>query len=113
MTTYATEWRAASACLSADPELFFPVAQGSAADGQTSSALQVCASCTVRQQCLDFAMTTGEAHGIWAAPRPTSGSGPGAGRCAAARGSGPARRHRTLAPHDRVMFGRDRVGVPT
>jgi WhiB family transcriptional regulator, redox-sensing transcriptional regulator len=70
MTTYATEWRAASACLSADPELFFPIAQGSAADGQTSSALQVCAGCTVRQQCLDFAMTTGEAHGIWGGTTP-------------------------------------------
>ena len=70
MTTYATEWRAASACLSADPELFFPVAQGSAADGQTSSALQVCAGCTVRQQCLDFALATGEADGIWGGTTP-------------------------------------------
>jgi WhiB family transcriptional regulator, redox-sensing transcriptional regulator len=70
MTDYATEWRAASACLSADPELFFPVAQGSAADGQTSSALRVCAGCAVRQQCLDFAMTSGEAHGIWGGTTP-------------------------------------------
>ena len=70
MTDYATEWRAAGACLSADPELFFPVAQGSAADGQTSSALRVCAGCPVRQQCLDFAMTTGEAHGIWGGTTP-------------------------------------------
>jgi WhiB family transcriptional regulator, redox-sensing transcriptional regulator len=65
MTHYATEWRAASACLSADPELFFPIAEGAAAAGQTSTALRVCAGCTVRQQCLDFAMATGEAHGIW------------------------------------------------
>jgi WhiB family transcriptional regulator, redox-sensing transcriptional regulator len=65
MTLYAAEWRAAGACLSADPELFFPVAEGSAAAGQTSTALRVCAGCAVRQQCLDFAMTSGEAHGIW------------------------------------------------
>jgi WhiB family redox-sensing transcriptional regulator len=65
MTTYATEWRAAGACLAADPELFFPIAQGSAADRQISTALRVCAGCAVRQQCLDFAMQTGEAHGIW------------------------------------------------
>jgi WhiB family transcriptional regulator, redox-sensing transcriptional regulator len=70
MTDYATEWRAAGACLSADPELFFPIAQGSAADGQISSALRVCAGCGVRQQCLDFAMTTGEAHGIWGGTTP-------------------------------------------
>ncbi len=70
MTDYATEWRAAGACLSADPELFFPIAEGSAADGQTSSALRVCAGCAVRQQCLDFAMTTGEADGIWGGTTP-------------------------------------------
>jgi WhiB family redox-sensing transcriptional regulator len=70
MTDYATEWRAAGACISADPELFFPVAEGSAADGQTRSALRVCAGCGVRQQCLDFAMTTGETHGIWGGTTP-------------------------------------------
>ena len=59
MTDYATEWRAASACLSADPELFFPIAQGTAADRQISTALRVCAGCAVRQQCLEFAMQTG------------------------------------------------------
>src|ERR1700723_2328951 len=41
MTHYATEWRAASACLSADPELFFPIVEGSAADGQTSTLPRV------------------------------------------------------------------------
>jgi WhiB family redox-sensing transcriptional regulator len=70
MTIYATEWRAAGACLSADPELFFPIAEGSAADRQISSALRVCAGCAVRQQCLDFAMASGEAHGIWGGTTP-------------------------------------------
>jgi WhiB family transcriptional regulator, redox-sensing transcriptional regulator len=70
MTDYATEWRAASACLSADPELFFPIAEGAAADPETSTALRVCAGCAVRQQCLDFAMATGEAHGIWGGTTP-------------------------------------------
>ena len=65
MTDNATEWRASSACLSADPELFFPIAQGSAADRQISSALRVCAGCPVRQQCLDFAMASGGGHGTW------------------------------------------------
>ena len=70
MTDYATGWRAASACLSADPELFFPVTEGSAAAGQISSALQVCAGCAVRQPCLDFALQSGEAHGIWGGTTP-------------------------------------------
>src|ERR1700685_3894286 len=76
MTHYSTEWRAASACLSADPELFFPIAEGSAADGQTSTALRVCAGCAVRQQCLDFAMATGEAHGTGGGPPPDEGTRP-------------------------------------
>jgi WhiB family transcriptional regulator, redox-sensing transcriptional regulator len=70
MTEYATEWRGAGACLSADPELFFPIATGGPATGQVSNALHVCAGCTVRQQCLDFAMKTNEAHGIWGGTTP-------------------------------------------
>ena len=70
MTTYATDWRAAGACLSADPELFFPIPQGAIAERQISSALRVCAGCAVRQQCLDFAMQTAEAHGIWGGTTP-------------------------------------------
>jgi WhiB family redox-sensing transcriptional regulator len=71
MTEYASDWRGAGACLSADPELFFPIATGTlAADWQVSSALRVCASCAVRQQCLDFAMRTNEAHGIWGGTTP-------------------------------------------
>jgi WhiB family redox-sensing transcriptional regulator len=70
MTTYATDWRAASACLTADPELFFPIPQGALGDRQISNALRVCAGCTVRQQCLDFAMRTAESHGIWGGTTP-------------------------------------------
>ena len=70
MTIYATDWRAAGACLSADPELFFPIPQSAIADRQISRALQVCAGCAVRQQCLDFAMQTAEAHGIWGGTTP-------------------------------------------
>jgi WhiB family transcriptional regulator, redox-sensing transcriptional regulator len=70
MTIYATDWRAASACLSADPELFFPIPQGPVANQQISAALGVCAGCTVRQQCLDFAMQTAEMHGIWGGTTP-------------------------------------------
>jgi WhiB family transcriptional regulator, redox-sensing transcriptional regulator len=65
MTDFAADWRAAGACLSADPELFFPIAPGSLADRQTAVALRVCAGCQVRKQCLDFAMASGEADGIW------------------------------------------------
>jgi WhiB family redox-sensing transcriptional regulator len=70
MIEYATNWRAAGACLSADPDLFFPIAVGTAADDQVSQALRVCGDCQVRRQCLDFAMQTGEASGIWGGTTP-------------------------------------------
>lgn len=71
MTEFATEWRSASACLSADPDLFFPIATaGPAEERQVAIARRVCAGCSVKQQCLDFAMRSGEAHGIWGGTTP-------------------------------------------
>ncbi len=70
MSHYATDWRATGACLSADPELFFPIAASSYSPRQVTRALHVCAGCTVREQCLDFAMRTNESHGIWGGTTP-------------------------------------------
>ncbi len=70
MSEYGTEWRAAGACVSANPELFFPIATGAAALKEVARAQQVCAGCRVRQECLDFAMRSGEMHGIWGGTTP-------------------------------------------
>src|ERR1700758_820929 len=70
MIEYASNWRAASACLNADPDMFFPVAVSNAASKQVSRALRLCQECTVRQHCLDFAMQTGEKDGIWGGTTP-------------------------------------------
>ena len=70
MIEYATNWRAASACLNTDPDVFFPVAVGTAASKQVARALRICDGCTVRQQCLDFAMRSGEKDGIWGGTTP-------------------------------------------
>ena len=71
MREYAAEWRATGACLSADPDLFFPIATGGpAATAQIMMAQRICAGCPVRQQCLDFAMRTGETNGIWGGTTP-------------------------------------------
>jgi WhiB family redox-sensing transcriptional regulator len=70
MIEYASNWRAASACLNADPDMFFPVAVGTAASKQVSQALRLCQGCTVRQHCLDFAMQSGEKEGIWGGTTP-------------------------------------------
>jgi len=71
MTIYATDWRAAGACRSADPELFFPIATGVAVTAtQVMKAQRICADCGVRQQCLEFAMQNGEVHGVWGGTTP-------------------------------------------
>jgi WhiB family transcriptional regulator, redox-sensing transcriptional regulator len=71
MIEYAANWRAASACLNTDPDVFFPVAVGTAtASKQTARALRICHGCPVRQQCLDFAMQSGEKDGIWGGTTP-------------------------------------------
>jgi len=70
MNYYATEWRESGACLTADPELFFPVAAGAMGSRQADQARQVCAGCRVRRECLQFAMEMGEAHGVWGGTTP-------------------------------------------
>ena len=68
----AADWREAGACLTADPDLFFPIAvgDGDTAGQQVSRALRICADCPVRQQCLEFAMRTREPAGIWGGTTP-------------------------------------------
>ena len=58
-------WRLSAACRSADPELFFPVSSIGKSLEQTVEAKAVCAPCLVRRQCLDFALRTRQAHGVW------------------------------------------------
>jgi WhiB family redox-sensing transcriptional regulator len=58
-------WMDAGACRSEDPDLFFPVsAQG---DGklQTLQALTVCRRCPVQRECLRYAVTNRQRHGVW------------------------------------------------
>jgi WhiB family transcriptional regulator, redox-sensing transcriptional regulator len=70
MTEFARQWRAAGACLSADPDLFYPITSGRGVTSETRMALRICAGCPVRQQCLDFAMRSPEVHGIWGGTTP-------------------------------------------
>jgi len=53
-------WHDRAACRGVNTDLFFP------AKGQPASpAKAVCEGCEVRVECLDFAMVTGQYHGIW------------------------------------------------
>ena len=59
------DWRKQGACLSADPDLFFPVSSRGVSATQIDRAKSVCASCPVRARCLDFALSTQQQFGIW------------------------------------------------
>ncbi len=64
-TRSTANWRSAGACLSADPDLFFPISEMGPADQQIARAKVICAGCVVRQECLDFALTHNQTHGVW------------------------------------------------
>lgn len=53
-------WADGANCLGVDPDLFFPERGAS-----TREAKAVCRSCLVRDECLEYALTTGEKFGIW------------------------------------------------
>ncbi len=53
-------WQAQANCLGVDPDLFFPERGAS-----TSEAKAVCAGCSVREDCLEYALANGEKHGVW------------------------------------------------
>jgi WhiB family transcriptional regulator, redox-sensing transcriptional regulator len=65
VTGSAVNWRAAGACLSADPDLFFPISAKGPAEKQIARAKVICAGCPVRPECLEFAMTHDLTYGIW------------------------------------------------
>ena len=53
-------WRKRGACRGLDPEVFYPVSEEDATD-----AKRICGTCSVRDQCLEFALANREADGIW------------------------------------------------
>lgn len=55
-----TRWQHRALCLEVSPELFFPNY-----GERVSDAKQICVRCEVRADCLDYAMTHNESHGIW------------------------------------------------
>lgn len=62
ITARTESWSERANCRGCDPDLFFP-ARG---DNHTlAAAKNVCASCEVRPECLDYAMVNVERHGVW------------------------------------------------
>jgi len=96
MSYFASEWRESGACLTADPELFFPVAAGAVGARQADEARRICARCGVRSECLQFALDAGEAHGVWGGTTPDERRRARRKKLAAQRSA--ARRQAPVAP---------------
>jgi WhiB family redox-sensing transcriptional regulator len=54
------QWRSKAACQGLDPEIFYPLD-----DEDAGEAKAVCATCTVRESCLEHALGYREKEGIW------------------------------------------------
>jgi len=61
----SASWGSQAACLNSDPELFFPISPSGPALQQVAQAKAICARCPVRCDCLQFALATHQAHGVW------------------------------------------------
>lgn len=66
------DWRMQARCADADPEMFFSDFTGEAAHQATERAKAVCAGCPVRDACLDWAVKTGMAYGVWGGLTPAN-----------------------------------------
>lgn len=54
------DWMTDGACREVPPRLMFPTGPADSAKGQ-----QVCARCTVRAECLEYALVNRIDHGTW------------------------------------------------
>ena len=59
------DWRDRAACLTVDPELFFPVGNTGPAVEQIDRAKAVCSHCPVTEYCLQYALDTNQDSGVW------------------------------------------------
>ncbi|MFD4904172.1 WhiB family transcriptional regulator [Kitasatospora purpeofusca] len=59
------DWRHRAVCRDEDPELFFPIGNTGPALLRIEEARAVCRRCPVMEQCLQWALTTGEDVGVW------------------------------------------------
>jgi WhiB family redox-sensing transcriptional regulator len=61
-------WQLRAACRGPESALFFPPTypeRKDDRDGRETRAKAICAECAVRAECLDYALSIREPHGIW------------------------------------------------
>ncbi|GAB2621698.1 WhiB family transcriptional regulator [Streptomyces capparidis] len=59
------DWRHRAICRDEDPDLFFPIGSSGPALLQAEAAKRVCHRCPVREQCLEWALASGQDVGVW------------------------------------------------
>ena len=59
------DWRSKAACLTVDPELFFPIGNTGPAISQVAEAKAVCRECDVKGICLQWAIDNNQDSGVW------------------------------------------------
>ncbi|MEV1242160.1 WhiB family transcriptional regulator [Nonomuraea sp. NPDC049750] len=65
------DWSHKAACLVEDPELFFPISPEGLGHAEAERAKVICRDCPVREPCLDYALSTGQAYGVWGGTDPS------------------------------------------
>jgi WhiB family redox-sensing transcriptional regulator len=53
-------WRQRGACRGLDPDVFYPASEDDAGEAKS-----ICATCNVREPCLEYALANRESDGIW------------------------------------------------
>ena len=59
------DWTSRGACLTAEPEQFFPVGAAGAASREVQAAKAICAGCSVLEECREYALETAQPFGVW------------------------------------------------
>jgi len=65
LTITTTDWRELAACRDSEPNLFFPVGTTGSALEQIAAAKAICAECSVREACLQYALEANQEAGVW------------------------------------------------
>ncbi len=60
LTPTRTDWFDDAACRDVDTDVFFPTS-----DAHAEEAKAICAACPVREECLEHALATRPAEGVW------------------------------------------------
>ena len=62
---WAVDWVHRARCKDEDPELFFPIGTSGPAAVQIELAKAICVQCSVKGECLEWALGTNQDAGVW------------------------------------------------